>query len=337
MRAWQLAAGATSMDDLTLVEMAEPHAGPGEVAIRVHACSLNYRDQAIVRGLYMGGTIPAPIVPLSDGAGEVIALGAGVTRYKVGDRVAGTFFQSWVDGPPNPAPGLALGAAGAPGMLAEIVVLPEVGVVPLAKTLSYAEAATLPCAGVTAWNALFEGPRPVKPGERVLLLGTGGVSILALLLAKAAGCEVVITSSDDAKLERAKALGADHGVNYKVHEDWGAHVKATFGGVDKVVEVGGAGTLQQSFSALRHNGEVALIGVLSPVGGPNPAALMLTGGLLRGIFVGSRRMAERLADAIDANGFKPVIGASFAFEDAKSAYAHVASPALFGKAVITLD
>jgi NADPH:quinone reductase-like Zn-dependent oxidoreductase len=337
MRAWQLAAGATSLDDLSLIDLPTPEPAAGEVAIRVHACSLNYRDQAIVRGQYMGGPVPAPIIPLSDGAGEVIAVGAGVTRFKVGDRVAGTFFPSWVDGPPNPNVGFALGAAGAPGMLADVVVLPEAGVVRIAKSLSYAEAATLPCAGVTAWNALFEGPRPVKPGDRVLLLGTGGVSTLALLLAKAAGCEVIITSSDDAKLERAKSLGADHGVNYKTHEDWGAHIARSFGGVDKVVEVGGAGTAQQSITAVRHNAEIALIGVLSPVGGPNPSGLMFTGSILRGIFVGSRGMAERLADAIDANGIKPIIGATFSMADAKSAYEHVSSPNLFGKAVIELN
>jgi NADPH:quinone reductase-like Zn-dependent oxidoreductase len=336
MRAWQLAAGATSLDDLSLVELPTPQPGVGEVAIKVHACSLNYRDAAIVRGMYMGGPVPAPIVPLSDGAGEVVAVGAGVTRFKVGDRVAGTFFQNWADGPPNPHAGAALGAAGAPGMLAETVVLPEAGVVHIAKSLSYAEAATLPCAGVTAWNALFEGPRPVKAGERVLLLGTGGVSMIALLLAKAAGCEVIITSSDDAKLERALGLGADHGVNYKTHENWGAHIGQTLGGVDKVVEVGGAGTVQQSMMALRHNAEIALIGVLNPVGGPNPSALMMTGSILRGIFVGSRRMAEKLADAVDANGIKPVIGASFAMEAAKDAYAYTGSSALFGKAVINV-
>lgn len=334
MRAWQLAAGATSLDDLSLIEAPAPKPGPGQVAIKVRACSLNYRDQAIIKGVYMGGPVPAPIIPLSDGAGEVVAVGEGMTRFAVGDRVAGTFFQNWVDGPPNAAVGLALGAAGAPGMLAETVVLPEQGVVAIAKSLSFAEAATLPCAGVTAWNALFEGPRPVRPGERVLLLGTGGVSTIALKLAKAAGCEVIITSSDDAKLARAKELGADHGVNYKAHEDWGAYIAKTFGGVDKVVEVGGAGTMQQSLSALRFGGEVAMIGVLSPVGGPNPAALMMIGGMVRGIFVGSRRMAERLADAIDVNALKPVIGASFAFADAKSAFDHVASSALFGKAVI---
>lgn len=334
MRAWQLAAGATSQDDLHLVDLDDPTAGPGQVVIRVHACSLNYRDQAIVKGRYMGGPIPAPIVPLSDGAGEVIAIGEGVTRFKVGDRVAGTFFQSWADGPPNPAQGVALGAAGAPGMLAQIVVLPEAGVVHIAKSLSYVEAACLPCAGVTAWNALFEGPRPIKPGDKVLLLGTGGVSIIALQLAKAAGCEVIITSSDNAKLERAKALGADHGVNYKDIENWGQHVAVSLGGVDKVVEVGGAGTLQQSFAALRHNAEVALIGVLNPVGGPNPSGLMFTGSILRGIFVGSHRMAEKLASAIDANGIKPVIGATFGFDDARKAYDHATSPDLFSKVVI---
>jgi len=334
MRAWQLAAGATSTNDLHLIETTQPEPGPGEVAIRVHACSLNYRDQAIAFGRYMGGPVPAPIVPLSDGAGEVIAIGAGVTRFKVGDRVAGTFFQNWIDGPPNPHAGRALGAAGATGMLAEVVLLPEAGVVHIAKSLSYAEAATLPCAGVTAWNALFEGPHPVGPGDRVLLLGTGGVSTIALLLAKAAGCEVVITSSDDAKLERARALGADQTVNYRTTEHWGQHVGATLGGVDKVVEVGGAGTMQQSMAALRHNAEIALIGVLHPVGGPNPSALMMTGSIVRGIFVGSRRMAEKLAAAVDANSLKPVIGATFAFEDAKRAYDYAASSALFGKAVI---
>lgn len=336
MRAWQLATGATSLDSLSLVDLPTPEPGPGEVAIRVHACSLNYRDQAIIKGVYMGGSVPEPIVPLSDGAGEVIAVGAGVTRFKAGDRVSGTFFMNWVDGPPNPQAGPALGAYGAPGMLAEVVVLPERAVVRIAKTLSYAEAATLPCAGVTVWNALFEGPRPVMPGDRVLLLGTGGVSTLALLLAKAAGCEVVITSSSDEKLARAKALGADHGVNYKVHENWGPYIAQTFGGVDKVVEVGGAGTAEQSMMALRHNGEVAMIGVLSPVGGPNPRGLMMTGGIMRGIFVGSRRMAEKVADAFDINGLKPVIGATFAMEQAKDAFAYASSPDLFGKVVITL-
>ena len=155
MRAWQLAAGATSTDGLHLVTLDEPQPGPGQVAIRVHACSLNYRDQAIFKGRYMGGPVPSAIVPLSDGAGEVIAVGEGVSRFRVGDRVAGTFFQSWDDGPPNPDMGVALGAAGARGMLAEIVILPERGVVRIAETLSYEEAACLPCAGVTAWDALF--------------------------------------------------------------------------------------------------------------------------------------------------------------------------------------
>jgi NADPH:quinone reductase-like Zn-dependent oxidoreductase len=336
MRAWQLAAGASSLEDLNLVELPDPVPGPGEVLIRLKAWSLNYRDQMVVKGQYFGGAAPQPIIPLSDGVGEVVALGAGVSRFEIGDQVAGIFFQDWIDGPPNALQGGALGAYPAPGMLAELVVLPAHGVVKTAKSLSAAEAATLPCAGVTVWNALFEGPRPVRPGERVLLLGTGGVSILALQLAKAAGCEVIITSSDDAKLKRARELGADHGVNYRAIPDWGLHIGKAFGGVDKVVEVGGAGTAEQSMAALRHGGEVAMIGVLQPVGGPNPRMLMMTGSSLRGIFVGSRRMAERLADAVDVNGIKPVIGARFSFEDAKKAFEYVASPALFGKAVIEL-
>jgi len=171
----------------------------------------------------------------------------------------------------------------------------------------------------------------------VVLQGTGGVSIFGLQFAKAAGYRTLITSSSDAKLERAKALGADHGVNYKQHTDWGIHIAKAFGGVDKVVEVGGAGTAEQSMMALRHNGEVSMIGVLSPVGGPNPRGLMMTGSIMRGIFVGSRRMAEKMADAFDANALKPVIGATFGMDQAKEAFDYVSSPALFGKAVITLN
>ncbi len=286
----------------------------------------------------MGGPVPAPIVPLSDGAGEVIGVGAGVTRFKAGDRVAGTFFMNWNDGAPNPFAGPALGAAGAPGMLADVVVLPESAVVRIATSLSFAEAATLPCAGVTAWNALFEGPRPIKPGDRVLLLGTGGVSTIALLLAKAAGCEIVITSSDDAKIERAKALGADHGVNYKTHENWGRPCRAAFrrrrqGGRGRrrrhaaaelcsAAPCSGSGAHRRAQSGRRAQ---------SPPGSWSPA---------RSCAASSWAIAawpRKLADAIDANGLKPVIGATFAMEAAKDRFAYVSSPALFGKAVITLD
>ena len=206
--------------------------------------------------------------------------------------------------------------------------------VPMAASLSFTQAACMPCAGVTAWNALYAGPRALKPGMRVLVLGTGGVSMLALQIARAGGCEVIATSSTDAKLEKLRALGASHTVNYKTTPDWGLHIGRALGGVDKVVEVGGAGTAEQSMAALRSEGEVAMIGVLAPEGGPNPRGLMMTGGSMRGIFVGSAAMARQLNAAVDANGIAPLIGRTFAFDQAKEAYAHAWGPDSFAKTVI---
>jgi NADPH:quinone reductase-like Zn-dependent oxidoreductase len=332
MRAWMLPAGSDGFDKLYLEERPDPAPGPGEVLIQVHACSLNYRDFAVAAGKYFGGALKAPAIPLSDGAGQVVAVGPGVTRFKEGDRVQGSFFQAWEDGPPRMGP--ALGDGFAPGMLAELVVLPEAGVVPMAESLDYAEAACLPCAGVTAWNALYEGPRALLPGMNVLVLGSGGVSMLALQLARAGGCEVIATSSSNDKLARVRELGAAQTVNYKDMPDWGRYVGQELGGVDKVVEVGGAGTAEQSMAALRTHGEVALIGVLQPEGGPNPRGLMMTAGTMRGIFVGSAAMARRLNAAIDVGGIKPLIGARFGFEQAKEAYAHAWGPDSFAKTVI---
>lgn len=336
MKAWQINKGATSLDDLVFIECDKPAPGPGEVLVRVRACSINYRDQAIPLGYYIGGVVDRDITPLSDGAGEVEAIGSGVTQFAVGDRVAGTFFQDWSVGPPNAKPGVALGAAPAKGMLAEYVSLPETGLIPLATTLSFEEASTLPCAGVTAWHALMEGPRPVRPGQWVMVLGTGGVSLLALQIAKAAGAKVVATSSSDAKLARVKALGADVTINYRTTPEWGAQAARITGGVDHVVEVGGVGTLEQSYAAVGFNGEVALIGVLTREGNANPGALMFKGATLRGIFVGSAAMARSLNAAVDACSIKPVIDRVFAFKDAKAAYAYQASPDLFGKVVIAV-
>jgi len=273
---------------------------------------------------------------LSDGVGEIVAVGDGVTTYKIGDKVAGTFFQNWLDGPPNPNPGAALGAPPADGMLAEYVALPVSGVVPMATSLSFEEAATLPCAGVTAWNALMEGPRPTVAGEHVLVIGTGGVSLLALQIAKAAGAQVIATSSSDEKLKRVAALGAAATINYVATHDWGKAAAQCSGkpGVEHVVEVGGAGTLAQSFQAVGFNGEVALIGVLTRSGETGPHGLMLKGASLRGIFVGSAGMARRLNAFIDKHQIKPVVDRVFDFEDAKAAYAYQASSALFGKVVI---
>ncbi len=335
MRSWQLSKGATSLDNMILVECEKPQPGPGEVLIRVRACSINYRDSLIPKGQYMGGVIDRDTTPLSDGAGEVEAIGAGVAKFKVGDRVAGTFFQGWDSGIPN---GIfpALGAPPAKGMLSEYVTLPETGAVPLATSLSFEEAATLPCAGVTAWNALMEGYPPVKHGAWVAVLGTGGVSLLALQIAKAAGARVIATSSSDEKLERVKAMGADAVINYRTTPEWGVEAARITGGVDHVVEVGGQGTLAQSMQAIGFNGEIAIIGVLSREGNVTPRDMMFKAGRMRGIFVGSAAMSRSLNTAIDANGIKPVVDKVFGFDDAKAAYAYHASPTLFGKVVITL-
>lgn len=335
MRAYIVEKGASSLSSLKMVEKEQPKPKSNEVLIRVRACSLNYRDQLIVQGKYVGGDVGSDLVPLSDGAGEVVAVGPAVTRFALGDRVAGCFFQNWRDGPPNSNQGAALGAPPANGMLAEYVALPEDGVVALARSLTFEEAATLPCAGVTAWNALMEGPRAVRAGEHVLILGTGGVSLLALQIARAAGATVIATSSSDEKLDRVRGLGAAHGVNYRSTPNWGAAAaRLAGGGVDHVVEVGGVGTLAQSCQAVGFNGSVALIGVLTQAGDAGPFALMMKGASLRGIYVGSRGMAERLNAAIDANGIKPVVDRVFAFEEAVEAYRYQASSALFGKVVI---
>ncbi|HXW73974.1 MAG TPA: NAD(P)-dependent alcohol dehydrogenase [Steroidobacteraceae bacterium] len=337
MRAWQLPAGCTSVAQLALVEVSRPDPAPGEVLIRVRATSLNYRDQAIAAGKYFGAAIKVAGVPLSDGAGVVEAVGAGVKSLSAGDRVAGTFFQGWLDGPPSPVKGDALGCPPAKGMLAEYVTLPETGVVKLASSLSFEEAATLPCAGVTAWNALMTGVRPLERGQSVLLIGTGGVSLLALRIAKAAGARVVATSSSDAKLTRARKLGADATLNYKSEPQWGAKAAELAGGtIHHVVEVGGLGTLAQSMQAVGFGGEIALIGVLSMQGDTNPMPLMVKGASLRGIFVGSAAMARDLNAFVDAHRLKPVVDRVFDFAAAKAAYAYQSSPELFGKVVIAV-
>jgi NADPH:quinone reductase-like Zn-dependent oxidoreductase len=335
MRAWRIPAGCLSADQMEQVECPVPVPGPGEVRVRVHACSLNFRDQAIVRGHYFGGPVPVSGVPLSDGAGIIDAVGEGVRQYRPGDRVAGIFFQDWMDGPPTRAMGDSLGHPPAAGMLADYVVLPERGVVPLAASLSFEEAATLPCAGVTAWNALMMGQVPVRAGASVLVLGTGGVSLLALQIAKAAGARVIATSSNAAKLDRVRALGADETINYRDQPEWGAAAAALAGGgLDHVVEVGGLGTLAQSIQAVGFGGEIALIGVLSMKGEANPMPLMTKGARLRGIFVGSAAMARALNAFVDAHGIRPVIDRVFDFADAKAAFAYQSSPDLFGKVVI---
>lgn len=331
MRAWTVPAGSKSTDELRAVEQPAPAAGPRDVVVRVRATSLNYRDQAVVAGQYFGGAVSRDTVPMSDGAGEVIAVGAAVSRFKPGDRVAATFFQ----------PGAPPAALGSPldGVLREQVALNEDGMVAIPDHLSYEEAACLPCAAVTAWNALFRSGRPTKAGDTVLVLGTGGVSIAALQLARAAGARVIATSSSDEKVERVKALGASDVINYRRTPEWEQEVRRlTSGrGVDCVVEIGGAGTLARSMRSLARGGKIALIGFLAGrEGDTNPTPLMMTGSSLHGIFVGDREMFEEMNRAIIVNRITPVIDRVFPFDEAPAAYKFHASGAFVGKVVITV-
>jgi NADPH:quinone reductase-like Zn-dependent oxidoreductase len=335
MRTWRLPAGCTAVAQMELTEMPVPMPAAGEVRVRIHACSLNYRDRLVAEGHYFGGPVAAECTPLSDGAGVIDAVGDGVDSFAPGDRVAGAFFQGWLSGPPTPNLGLALGAPPAPGMLADYIVLPATGVYPLAGSLSFEEAATLPCAGVTAWNALMTGVRPVHEGSKVLILGSGGVSTLALKIARAAGARVIATSSSATKGQRLKDLGAEAVVDYRVDADWGTKTaELAGGGFDHVVEIGGAGTLAQSMQAVGFGGEIALIGVLTKDGDSDPKSLMVKNACLRGIFVGSVEMARDLNAFVDEHAIKPVIDRVFDFEKAQDAYAYQASPKLFGKVVI---
>ena len=336
MKVYEILTGSTGLNGLQQGERPIPVPGPGQVQIRVRAASLNYRDQAVVTGRYFGGVVQRNTIPLSDGAGEVTAVGTGVTRVKKGDRVAGTFFQVWVDGRPIPGSYAALGSP-LDGMLAEYVVLDQEGLVLLPDHLSYEEGACLPCAGVTAWNALAESGR-IKPGDTVLVLGTGGVSIFGLQFAKLHGARVIVTSASDEKLERAKALGADGLINYTLHPDWHEEVMKLTGGqgVDNVIEVGGAGTLSRSIQSVGFHGQVSLIGVLTREGDTNPHGLMMKSARIQGIFVGNRAMFENMNKAIATNRMHPVVDKVFPFEDAPAAFVYELEKKHFGKIVISV-
>ena len=326
---------ATGIESLTLNDEIAPEPGFSQVRVRVRATSLNYRDLMVVRGAYGRGGGPANLIPLSDGAGEVDAVGPGVTRWSPGDRVAGIFMQRWLDGGITPE-GAASALGGAlDGMLAEAVVLDEDGLVRIPDHLSFEEAATLPCAAVTAWHALVDHAR-ISAGETVLVQGTGGVSIFALQFALMMGARVIVTSSSDDKLARAKALGADTLINYRTTPDWQDAVLAATGGrgVDLVVEVGGAGTLARSAQAVRLGGKISLIGVLTGMQEMNPTALMRRVVNLQGVYVGSRAMFEAMNRAIALHRLRPVIDRVFAFDAAPDAYRHLMAAGHLGKVVI---
>jgi NADPH:quinone reductase-like Zn-dependent oxidoreductase len=329
---------STGPDSLALVEQPDPQPGPGEVLVRIRHASLNFRDGVVVAGGY-GSALKPPLVPLSDGAGEVVAIGDGVQRWRVGDRVTTCFFRDWIAGEPTLA-ALATSHGGPlDGALRELAVFPERALAPVPAHMSLRQAATLPCAAVTAWTALAVLDR-IGAEDTVLVQGTGGVSLFALQLAKAMGARVIATSSSDEKLERVRALGADHTLNYRTTPKWGATARELTGGrgVDHVIEVGGAGTVQQSLRATRPGGTVSLIGVLA--GARNEIHLphiFLSQIRMQGIVVGSHEAAENLARALEAHAIEPVIDdAEFGLEQLPEALAYLHSGKHFGKVTLAI-
>lgn len=333
MRAYRLSGGA--IDDIKCAEEERPVPGPGQVLIKIRNCSLNFRD--LLQMMTPGVPEIAkenPFIPTSDGAGDIVEIGGGVSRVAVGDRVMGNFHPGWIYGPAGNADySQALGGL-ADGMLSEYRVLHENAVVPIPDYLTYAEAATLPCAAVTAWNAL----QTVRPNETVLLLGTGGVSIFALQIAHAAGARVIITSSSDEKLAKARAMGADETVNYSTHPEWQEEVLRLTGGkgADHVVEVGGGGTMPRSVEASAVGGSIHVIGVLTQ-GTLDTVHLILKSLTMRGVLVGSREHFEDLCRFLEQHRIRPAIDKVFGFDDAQDAYRYLQSGSHFGKVVISVS
>lgn len=336
MKVWNIP--AFGIDKLAQVEVPEPEPGPGQVVMEVHACSLNYRDLITVQGKY-NPKLRLPRVPLSDGAGLVHSIGEGVTEFKVNDRVAAIFMQNWFEGAPSAAKYRGALGGDIDGMAAQYVVLDARGVIRVPGYLSFAEAATLPCAAVTAWSALHRtGPLP--SGSTVLIQGTGGVSIFALQLAKAMGMRVLGTSSSDEKLERARTLGLDAGVNYKNTPDWANWALEQTGGegVDLVIEVGGAGTFNESLRAAKIGGSIAQIGILSQGGQAVEVSMILRKQLrVQGIYVGSRTDFEALNRSLEVSRIQPVIDREFAFDQFPDAVKTMESASHLGKLAVRMQ
>lgn len=327
------------IENLAISERAEPEPKAGEILVRFQAASLNYRDLMVVSGTY-NPKMKRPAVPLSDGAGEVVGLGDGVTKWAIGDRVMPIFAQRWYDGDSSEEKRRTSLGAGAQwdGVLREYGTFNEESVVRIPDHLSYEEASTLPCAAVTAWNALVVSGK-LKAGESVLTLGTGGVSVFAAQFAKMFGARVVSTSGSDEKLERLRELLIYETVNYRKREDWDAAVLEIVGkpGVDHVVEVGGSGTLGKSINAVRIGGHVAMIGALTGAAGFNPTTVFMKAIRLQGIFTGSRQTFEDMNRAISVNKLKPVIDRVFEFDEVPEAFRHMETASHFGKIVIKID
>lgn len=326
------------IEELAQVDLSMPAPGFGEVLIRFRAASLNFRDLMVVEGTY-NPRMKLPAIPLSDGAGEVEAIGEGVSKWRPGDRVMPIFAQHWFDGEVDDAKRRSALGAGAywDGVLREYGVFGEEGLVQIPDHLSFEEAATLPCAALTAWNALAVSGR-LKAGESVLTLGTGGVSIFAVQFAKLFGARVISTTGSGEKIERLRALGADDVVNYRTREDWDNAVLETVGksGVDHVVEVGGAGTLSRSLNTVRIGGHIALIGALTGPADFNPIGVFMKSVRLQGIFVGSRKMFEDMIKAIEVSKMRPVVDRIFDFDKVREAMKYMQSGSHFGKVVVRI-
>ncbi|WP_353256373.1 NAD(P)-dependent alcohol dehydrogenase [Hyphomonas sp.] len=323
------------LGNLVIETRADPKPKAGEVLVRVRASSLNYHDFIVALG---GIPTPDGRIPMSDGAGEVVAVGEGVTKWKTGDRVISLFFPNWQSGQVEAAGFASVPGDGADGFGCELYAGPETAFTRMPKDWTFDEAATLPCAALTAWRGMYVETK-TKPGDWVLVQGTGGVSIFALQFAKATGARVIATSSSDAKIEKLKALGADHVINYKETPEWGRKAFEMTGGrgVDEVVEIGGPGTMAQSINACRPGGHISLIGVLTGVSGEVPTAALFSRNItLSGITVGSRRHQEDMVEAIDATGIRPVIDSRFPLDQIAAAFGHQASQQHFGKIVLTI-
>jgi len=335
MRSFQL--NQFGIDNLRPTDADLPEAAVGQVLVRFHAASLNYRDLMMVNGIY-NPKLKMPVVPVSDGAGEVVAVGGDVTKWKAGDRVMPIFMQGWMDGPIDFSKARTALGGDLDGCLREFGVFPAEGLVRIPEHFSYEEAATLPCAAVTAFNALFESGNAVS-GETVLVQGTGGVSVFATQFAHAIGCRVIGTSSSDEKLARLGELGAQHLINYRDRGDWDRAVLELTDrrGVDHVVEVGGAGTMPKSMNAVRIGGHIAVIGVLSGKGSIDPTMILMKALRMHGIFVGSREMFERMVDFIEEHSIKPVIDQVFPFDRAAEAFRSMENQKHFGKIVIRIS
>ncbi|TAK09322.1 MAG: NAD(P)-dependent alcohol dehydrogenase [Rhizorhabdus sp.] len=324
------------LDRLEIVDAPTPEPGPGQVRVRMKAAALNYRDLVIMQGRHVRGALSeVDIIPLGDGCGIVEAVGDQVTRFSIGQRVVPMMLPRWESGPPAPwkmEKGLGMNL---PGVGRDQAVFSEEALVAAPEFLTDVEAACLACAGVTAWSALFGGA-PLTPGATVLLQGTGGVAMFALQFAKAAGLRVIMTSSSDEKLERARALGADHGINYAAEPAWSETARALTNGrgVDLVMEMGGAGSFEESLRAIRLNGQISVVGVLGPPSPLSTGALLASAARVRAVTVGSREMFEAMCHAVEFHRIRPVIGDVFALEDYQAAIAALQSTAHVGKVVL---